>query len=48
MSGIELMKVRDVLGHSSVRQTEERYAYLHPDALWITSFPHEMVTLPLT
>lgn len=32
MSGTELMKVRDMLGHSSVRQTE-RYAHLHPDAL---------------
>lgn len=31
MSGIVLMKVRDMLGHSSVKQTE-RYAYLHPDA----------------
>lgn len=32
MSGTELMKVRDMLGHSSVEQTQ-RYAHLHPDAL---------------
>ncbi|WP_353979430.1 site-specific integrase [Salinicola endophyticus] len=32
MSGTELMKVRDMLGHSSVKLTE-RYAHLHPDAL---------------
>jgi len=32
MSGTELMKVRDMLGHSSVKQTE-RYAHLHPEAL---------------
>ncbi|MAR70756.1 site-specific integrase [Halomonas sp.] len=32
MSGTELMKVRDMLGHASVEQTQ-RYAHLHPDAL---------------
>lgn len=32
MSGTELIKVRDMLGHSSTKLTE-RYAHLHPDAL---------------
>jgi len=32
MSGTDLMRVRDMLGHSSVEQTQ-RYAHLHPDAL---------------
>lgn len=32
MSGVELIKVRDMLGQSSVKLAE-RYAHLHPDAL---------------
>ncbi|MGM0536927.1 MAG: tyrosine-type recombinase/integrase [Pseudomonadota bacterium] len=32
MSGTELIKVRDMLGHSTVKMTE-RYSHLHPDAL---------------
>ncbi|WIX32559.1 site-specific integrase [Salinicola sp. JS01] len=32
MSGTDLMRVRDMLGHSSVEQTQ-RYAHLHPDVL---------------
>lgn len=32
MSGAELVKVRDMLGHSTIKMTE-RYAHLHPEAL---------------
>ncbi|WP_110685111.1 tyrosine-type recombinase/integrase [Salinicola aestuarinus] len=32
MSGTDLMRVRDMLGHASVEQTQ-RYAHLHPDML---------------
>lgn len=32
MSGTELIKVRDILGHSTVKMTE-RYSHLHPAAL---------------
>lgn len=32
MSGVELMTVRDMLGHASVTHTQ-RYAHLHPNAL---------------
>lgn len=32
MSGVELMTVRDMLGHASIHHTQ-RYAHLHPDAL---------------
>nr|WP_246378536.1 site-specific integrase [Halomonas fontilapidosi] len=32
MSGTELIEVRDMLGHGTVKMTE-RYSHLHPDAL---------------
>lgn len=38
MSGVELVRVRDMLGHSTIRMTE-RYAHLHPEAL------HEAVAM---
>lgn len=38
MSGVELVRVRDMLGHSTIRMTE-RYSHLHPEAL------HEAVAM---
>lgn len=38
MSGVELVRVRDMLGHSTIKITE-RYSHLHPEAL------HEAVAM---